>query len=393
MIKKILILVILVISITLAFSQTETVEVSGVGFGENQKKARQDAIDDALRLAVGKVGGVHLQSMTTVENFVTLKDAISTRSKGYVKSYDVIKETPLDGRYKITINATVSTEVMLEDAKTLAQMIGGVNFIVVYDSRNLSEKENANYDFAYERINEKLNDKGYSRTEASLFGKSINLINDGDEISYLNKVGLYTNSEFIIQIKKMHVKTVEKAGGLVASQVTMDVKAFDNCNWRNLGTVILKSDWKIHKDPKFSVRDAITDAIDLYFDRLMLQFNNDIGRWVEGGAPYEVRFYGFKLTDDDFYDYADLLLEDPDNVGEPDVVGVGNYYRVVFHSKKSTYRFGRLAYKKAKEVENIKNQLPTTRIKYKRQFSLTPQENVPDEIKTKMEFLSKMKGQ
>lgn len=393
MIKKILTIIILVLSSILVFSQAETVEVTGVGFGDNQKKARQDAIDDALRLAVGKVGGVQLKSITNVKNFVTLNDAISTRSKGYVKSYDIIKETPLDGKYEVAISATVSTEAMLEDAKTLANMIGGVNFIVVYDGRKLSEKENEYYDFAYERINEKLNDKGYSRTEASLFGKVIKLVNDAEEISYLNKVGLYTNSEFIIQIKKIHVKTVEKAGGLVATQVTMDVKAYDNCNWRNLGTVIFKSDWKIHKDPKFSERDAITDAIDLYFDRLMLQFNKDIGRWVENGAPYEVRFYGFKLSDDDFYDYADLLLEDPDNVGEPDVVGVGNYYRVVFHSKKSTYKFGRLAYKSAKAVANIKTQMPTTRIKYKRQFSLTPQDVIPPEIKAKMEVLSKMKGQ
>ena len=173
----------------------------------------------------------------------------------------------------------------------------------------------------------------------------------------------------------------------------MDVKCYDNCNWRNLGTVVFKSDWKIHKDKKFSIRDATTDAIDLYFDRLMLQFNKDIGTWVTGGAPYEVRFYGFTLSDDDFYDYADLILEDPDNVGEPDVTGVGNYYRVVFRSKKSPYKFGRLAYKTAKGVTNIQTQLPQTRIKYKRQFSLTPQDNIIPEIKTKMEILEKMKYQ
>jgi len=391
--KKLISILIILLSVSFAFAQTEVVEVTGVGFGDEEKKARQDAIDDALRLAVGQAMGVHVKSTTTVQNYVTLEDAISTRSKGYVKKYTIIKETPLSNKYEVTISAEVSLEPMIEDAATLAQMIGGVNFIVIYDARFLTEVENEQYDFAYERINEKLNDKGYSRTEAALFNKTIKQISDTSEIGFLNSVGLYTNSEFIIQIKKMHVKTEVKAGGLFATQVTMDVKAYDNCNWRNLGTVIFKSDWKIHKDEKFSVRNAIADAIDLYFDRLMLQFNKDIGRWVAEGAPYEVRFYGFELTDDDFYDYADLLLEDPDNVGEPDVVGVGNYYRIVFHSKKGSYKFGRLCYKKAKEVENIKLQLPSTRIKYKRQFSLTPQNVVPEEIKAKMKILELMKSQ
>jgi len=392
MIKKILIVTVFVFSTMFAFSQAETVEVTGVGFGSDQKKARQDAIDDALRLAVGKVGGVHLKSMTNVENFVTLKDAISTRSKGYVKTYDIIKETPLDGKYEITINATVSTKAMLEDAKTLAQMIGGVNFIVLYDGRNLADNEKSYYDFAYERINEKLNDKGYSRTEAGLFANAVSLVNDASEIGYMNKIGLYTNSEFIIQIKKIHVKTVEKAGGLVATQVTMDVKAYDNCNWRNLGTVVFKSDWKIHKDKKFSERDAITDAIDLYFDRLMLQFNTDIGSWVENGAPYELRYYSFELDDMDFIDYIDKLIEDPETVGEPGITTVDEYFKLVLRSKKSQFGVYRLILKSASQIENFKTQKPSREILYGRQFSLTPKGVKNTELEAKKEILNKVKS-
>jgi len=389
--KKIMIFLCFYCLIAIAAAQTtETVEVTGTGFGNDPKKTRQDAIDDALRLAVGSAMGVHVKSTTQVENFVTLSDAISTRSSGYVKSYNIVKETPLDKKYEVTISAIVSLEPMVEDAKTLAEMIGGVNFVVIYDARNLSADELEQYDFAYERMNEKLNDKGYSRTEAALYKKAVSFVSAQDEIGYLNSAGLYTNAEFIIQVKKIHVTTEEKVGGIFASQVTMDVKAYDNCNWRNLGTVVFTGDWQVHRDKRFAIRNAIADAIDLHFDRLMLQFNRDIGTWVNSGAPYEVRFYGFQLTDDDFYDYADLMIEDPDNVGEPDVVGVGNYYRVVFHNKKSTYKFGRLAYTTCKKVEKINAQLPETRIKYKRQFSLTPQNTVVEEIEQKIETLKKL---
>ncbi len=375
----------------LSFAQnSEVVEVKGVGFGSDSKKARQDAIDDALRMAVARVVGTHVTSKTSVKNAVTLEDAIATRSKGYVRNYEVLSETPLNNKYEVTIKADVSLEPVIEDAKVLAEMIGGVNFIVIYDPRDFTEQEKWIYDYAYERMNEKLNDKGYERTEARLYNEAVSFANTTNNINYLSTVGLYTNSEFIIQIKEIHFKVEDKQGGLKSAQVTMDMKTYDNCNFRNLGSVEFKGDWKIRKDEKFAIRDAVSDAIDLWFDRLMLQFNNDIGKWVTSGAPYEVRFYGFTVTDDDFYDYADLIIDDPDNVGDPDVVGVGDYYRIVFRSKKSTFKFGRLSYKKAKEVDGLKTQVPTTRIKYKRQFSLTPRDTIPPEIKEKMEKLKRL---
>ena len=392
MLKRIFTIIVFSLSSLLLFSQTQTVEVTGIGFGNDSKKARQDAIEDALRLAVGKVGGVHLKVVTNVENFVTLNDAISTRTSGYVKSYDILSETPLDGKHEVTISATVSTEPMVEDAKTLAQMIGGVNFIVLYDGRELSEQEQLYYGHAYERINEKLNDKGYSRTEAGLFKNAISLVNDQNEIGYMNKVGLYTNSEFIIQIKKIHMNTKEKAGGLYASQVVMDVKAYDNCNWRNLGTVEFKSDWKIHRDKKFSEREAITDAIDLYFDRLMLQFNRDIGSWVENGAPYELRYYSFQLDDMDFIDYIDKLIEDPETIGEPLMFTVDEYFKLVLRSKKSQFGVFRLVLKSAAKVENFKSQSPSREILYGRQFSLTPKGIKNAELEAKKEIMAKVKA-
>jgi hypothetical protein len=391
--KHLFLITIIIFTSLFAYSQEETVEVKGVGFGTDKKKAREDAIQDALRQAVAQVGGVHLKSSTEVQNFVTLNDAISTRADGYVKSSTVLEETPFPDKYEVKVRATVSLAPMVEDAKTLSEMVGGVNFIVVYDARSLTPAQKVYYDFAYERMNEKLNDKGYSRTEAALFAKAVTFTNNTNEIEYLSQVAMYTNSEFVIQIKDIILKTEEKAGGLWATQATMDVKAFDGCNWRNLGTVIFKGDTKVQKDKQFAEREAIADAVDLGFDRLMLQFNTDIGSWVDGGAPYELRFYSFTLDDLDFIEFVDLLIKDTNTVGEPQMTTVYQYFKLVLRSKNSQFGVFKLVLKSAVAIENFKTQSPSREILYGRQMSITPKGVKNAEIEAKKEILSKIKAQ
>ncbi len=371
----------------------ETVEVKGVGFGTDKKKAREDAIQDALRNAVSQVGGVHLKSSTEVQNFMTLNDAISTRTDGYVKSSTILEEIPFPEKYEVKIKATVSLEPMVEDAKTLSEMIGGVNFIVIYDPRTLTPAQKVNYDFTYERMNEKLNDKGYSRTEAALYAKAVSFTNNTNEIEYLSQVAMYTNSEFVIQIKDIFIKTEEKAGGLWASQVTIDAKTFDGCNWRNLGTVILRGDTKVHKDKPEAERLAIADAVDLGFDRLMLQFNTDIGSWVESGAPYELRFYSFNLDDMDFIDFIEQLIADSKTIGEPQMTTVDQYFKLVLRSKSSQFGAYKLVLKSATAIPNFKTQAPSREILYGRQMTFTPKGVRNPEIEAKKEIIAKIKAQ
>jgi len=271
--KKIMIITMVFFMNTLVFAQnTKTVEVTGTGFGVTDKERRDNAIEDAYRLAIGQACGVALESMTEVKNFVTLKDAITTRTKGYIKSYKILNESSLGDKFQVNISAVVSLDPMLADAKILAEMIGGVNFIVIYDARNLTAADNEIYQYTYERINQKLGDKGYERTEAALYNDFIKELNKESENSFLQKIGLHTKREFIIQIKKITIKTEQKAGGLLASKAIMEVKTYDNCNWRALGTAEIQGDWEINADKDRSVKGAIANTIENQIDKLLQQF-------------------------------------------------------------------------------------------------------------------------
>lgn len=102
--KKIFCLAIL---ITLLFCQVawaKDVTVDGTG------PSRDDAIRDALRLAVEQAVGTLVDSNTVVNNYQVISDEIYTTSQGFVQDYHVIKEQNRDGSYNVSLNVTIDTE-------------------------------------------------------------------------------------------------------------------------------------------------------------------------------------------------------------------------------------------------------------------------------------------
>ncbi|MFN8258372.1 MAG: hypothetical protein U0W24_21970 [Bacteroidales bacterium] len=371
--KKIVITALTLILVNLMLAQNiKTVEVIGVGFGSTDKEKRDNAIEDAYRLAVGQASGVALESMTEVKNFITLKDAICTRTKGYIKSFKIIKEASLGEKYEVTMSADVSLEPIKADAKILSEMIGGVNFIVIYDARNFSPAENEIYQYTYERINEKLGEKGYERTEAALYNEFIEELNKESENSFLQKIGLHSKREFIIQIKKITIKSEIKARGLIASKAIMEIKTYDNCNWRAIGTSEIQGDWEINADQDRSVKAAIANTINTQIDRLLSQFTRDIGTWVEKGAPYELRFYSFDVDDNDMLSFAGKIAEDVNTVGDPLFEAVDEYFKLEIRSKSTQFKVMTLVNNSFNAVENFKRRFPTREMIYGRQLVYTP---------------------
>jgi hypothetical protein len=72
------------------FAQSEapqTVEASGMGsiIGGDVGRARDDAIDDAMRNALEEAMGTLVQSETLVENFQLVEDNIFSKTSGYIQ--------------------------------------------------------------------------------------------------------------------------------------------------------------------------------------------------------------------------------------------------------------------------------------------------------------------
>lgn len=83
---------------------TKRVVVSGVG------SDRDAAIKQGLRSAVEQAIGVFLKSETVVENYQLLSDKILTHSRGYVQSFDIVKEERRNGSYYLTLSAVVTVK-------------------------------------------------------------------------------------------------------------------------------------------------------------------------------------------------------------------------------------------------------------------------------------------
>lgn len=357
-------------------AQTTNVTATGVG------QRRDDALQDALRQAVSQGAGVALSSETRVENFNILSDAIATNTKGYINSYNIVRETPLRDRFEVTINAIVTTEAMKADFQLLAQTIGGVRFLVMYDPRKLKDDEIAEYDLAVENINAQLAEKRYRYIEKSRFDQlrreAMNLMQsmDTSEVSYVQQLGIMADAQFIIQVSGINVATRSEAFDTrTASRVSIVTKAYDNCTAEGLGTVSLDSDWRSSRISADARRAGIGEAVERSIDILLERFTAYIGDWVNNGTPFELRFYQTG-TFRDFRDLRNKLRAIPAFGGQMEITSVNNY-------TKLNCTFRKRADELADKVLDLSDEIPAFAAKrldvkfiYGRQINFAPSDFV-----------------
>ncbi|MDP3980257.1 MAG: hypothetical protein Q8Q33_02460 [Chlamydiota bacterium] len=110
---------ILMASVSFAQGAEKVVEAKGMASGSDLK-ARDEAINRALRRAIEQGVGSVIDSETMVENFQLLDDQVYSHVKGYVQDYEVIADNQGEGGiYQITVRATVALGVLEKDLKAL----------------------------------------------------------------------------------------------------------------------------------------------------------------------------------------------------------------------------------------------------------------------------------
>ena len=78
----------------------------GVIIDDNTAIARDQAIQDALRLVVEQAAGTMVSSETLVQNYEVLRDQIYSKSQGYIQRYEVTDESVEGNLYKVKIQAS-----------------------------------------------------------------------------------------------------------------------------------------------------------------------------------------------------------------------------------------------------------------------------------------------
>ncbi len=378
--KKFISLLALYLIILVGIAQESiTVEVKGVGL------RREDALQDALRNAVSQAIGVSLISESRVENFVLIQDAINTRTQGYVENYRVIRETPLANRFEVTISATVGLKPLRADINLLSAAVGGIRFLVMYDPRMVGLDDQINYDFAVERFNEYLSNRRYRYIDKRRFDQlrdeaMMMFREGGDEASFVQRLGLTSDAQFIILIRRISISSREEAFGTrTSSRVVIEASAFDNCTAEGLGTIVLESDWISNRDGNVGIMAGIQSAVLNNADRLLGVFTSYIGDWVNNGTPFELRFYqsgGFR----DFRELRRLLTEKPEFGGQMEIVSVNNYTKLNVTFKKRPDALADAVLDIADRVPAFRDRMMDVKFIYGRQISFAPQNAVIPEL-------------
>jgi hypothetical protein len=176
-----------VISLGMFILLLAAVSVSAVAQGELEKvivalgmaggkavRARDEAINNALRNAVEQGAGTYISSETTVEQMTLVEDRIYSESRGYIKSYAVLQEGMREGIYHVKISAIVKMEQLAEDLESIGLLIRKKRnprvMVVVY-----SEAVNS----PYWRVVQEGNRNAENQIESGLMAKGFQLVDAG----------------------------------------------------------------------------------------------------------------------------------------------------------------------------------------------------------------------
>jgi hypothetical protein len=103
---------------------SKEIVATGLGGGKDPGKARDEAINDAMRKAVEQGVGTFVSSESLVDKMVLVEDRIYSASQGFIESYKVIKESKDDGVYEITISAVVKMADLAKGLEAIGLIIG-----------------------------------------------------------------------------------------------------------------------------------------------------------------------------------------------------------------------------------------------------------------------------
>ena len=99
-------------------------EVIALGVADGKSSlARDEALNDALRKAVEQGVGTHVTTELTVEQKRLVEDRIYTESRGYIRSYKILKEGVTEGLYEVKISALVKMGKLAHDLKSIGLLI------------------------------------------------------------------------------------------------------------------------------------------------------------------------------------------------------------------------------------------------------------------------------
>ncbi|MBU1627948.1 hypothetical protein KKB18_11320 [bacterium] len=94
----------------------------------NIASAKESAKKDAFKQAIEQVVGVFIDNRIRVEKGLLIENRIISKSRGYIKKFDVIGEESIKDNYFVTIKAVVSQESIKDDLEAICLLQEQMNY-------------------------------------------------------------------------------------------------------------------------------------------------------------------------------------------------------------------------------------------------------------------------
>jgi hypothetical protein len=123
----------------------EWVEVTGEAaiVGDNEVHARQMAREQALRQAVEMVAGTIVTGISETQQFMAVRDDITSQSSGFVRRHEVKSQACSDGVCRVTVRALVAKGRLadhLSEIGLLIQQRGYPRVVMLISEQNVGEE-------------------------------------------------------------------------------------------------------------------------------------------------------------------------------------------------------------------------------------------------------------
>jgi len=106
------------------FAQERAKEVVATGVADgSSSRARDEALNDALRRAVEQGVGTFVTTELSVEQQRLVEERIYTESRGYIQSYSIKREGSSEDIYEVEISALVKMGKLAEDLESIGLLI------------------------------------------------------------------------------------------------------------------------------------------------------------------------------------------------------------------------------------------------------------------------------
>ncbi len=289
-----------------AGQEEQEVVAKGLGaiIGGDQAKAADDALASALRSAVEQVVGTMVQSNVLVENYQVVEDQIYSRTQGYVKSYQVLSQTPRDNTImEVTVRAVVKKSNLENDLNAIGLLIQQKNkprIMVLVDEKNMdSHYYYDHYDLntTANQLTNKFLEKGFTFVDKEvvlrkLQRESVQAALDGDTKS-AESIARESGAEVLIMGKAVAKEAsggpaVLRQSGMVSCQATLNLRAVRADD----GTIIAVTSQQapaVHVDNVTGGTQALAKAADLAANDLTTKILKVWQQDVYSGTTIQMR--------------------------------------------------------------------------------------------------------